>query len=265
MAWYFSWNAYWTYKQCPERYQKIYITKVPVTKVLDHYNLIYGVAMHELVELFYKSKLWKLKKECVGRLKQIATKNYTKYIQGHTILWGKSGRKSESELLEELLNDIPKLLTVIKEQKLLSLNVQAEADLRAKLSSFTIGGRADLLVTKPEGLFLIDGKSSKNPRPEHRTQLIYYTLCYYLANRAIPKFVGIWYFRKSKIQWLDITLKELEELRDDIIRVKSLIRQEKFPRAKTKNPCFWCDYNNVCGKSQDHLETEYGQIVEAYL
>jgi len=265
MAYYFSWNAYWTYKSCPARYRKIYITKTPVTKVLDHYNLVYGVVVHEVVERFYRDKLWKLKKDCSNKLAQLARELAVKYIKSKTILWDKPNRKSASELIEEIVGDVPKLLAVIKEQKLLSPDTQSEYNLRAKLSSFTIGGRADLLVNKPEGLFLIDGKGAKNSRPEHRLQLIYYTLCFYLNKRVIPKFVGIWYFRESKIKWLDITSKELKELRDDLIRVKTYIREGKFPLAEKKDNCYWCDYNNVCGKSVDHLETEYGQIVEAFL
>lgn len=265
MVKYISWSAYRTYRDCSLRYENIYITKKKPTMVKDDYNLIYGSTIHEVVEAFYKQKLWQLRKDCGKRLSEIAASSFSKILRDSSVLWNKPKRKTPEGLLDEVLADVPKILDAVKRYKLLSNVALAEYNLRATLSTYKIGGRLDLLLKKKEGLTLLDGKGSKNKQADHREQVLFYVLCYYLANKTIPKFSGVWYFRQASIDWFPFKLDDLKRLRDMVLKACKLIKQGVFKATEKRENCFWCEYKNTCLVQKDHLETPYGEIIEAFL
>ena len=230
----------------------------------DDYNLVYGSVMHEVVEDFYKQELWKLRKDCGEKLIELAKFYFTKILKESKIIWTKQKRKTPEGLLEEILLDIPKLIEAVKKYKLLSKTALTEYNLRANLSEYKIGGRADLILNQTEGLTLIDGKGSKGKDPDHREQLLFYVLCYYLSKKQIPRFSGVWYFRECRIEWFAFKVEELKQLRDKILRSRKLIGEGIFKPTEKRENCFWCEYKNTCLVQKDHLETPYGEIVEAF-
>lgn len=261
---YFSWNAYRSYRDCSLRYKNIYILKKAHTVMQDDYNLVYGSVMHEVTEAFYKQALWKLRKDCGKKLLELAREIFKKVLRESKIIWTKPKRKTPEELLVEILADVPKIIEAVKKYSLLSKTSYSEYSLKAKLANHLIGGRADLLLPRKEGLTLIDGKGSKNKDSDHREQLLFYVLCYYLSKKEVPKFSGVWYFRQAYIEWHSFTAADLKRLRDMILDAKDSMNKGIFePTAKREN-CFWCEYKNTCLVQKDHLETPYGEIVEAF-
>jgi len=262
---YFSWNRYLTYRNCPLRYKNIYILRKERTVSQDDYHFLYGSVMHSLVESFYKNSLWEMRKECVNTLRSQAKSFYKNLLRESKVLWHKPHRKSQEELLEEILNDVPKITAAIKKYRLLSKLVFPEQNLRADLSGYKIGGRTDLILHRQEGLTLIDGKGSKNKSDDHREQVLFYALSYYLAYKKIPKFSGVWYFRETQIDWHAFKIEDLKRLSNLIITALKAIEQEKFEVTSKRDNCFWCEYKNTCSVHEDHLDTPYGKVIEAFL
>ena len=85
--------------------------------------------------------------------------------------------------------------------------------------------------------------SSKMPKPD-RMQLLYYL--FYLKQMGIEKKGSINYVKEKRIEIVELTENDEEELKDTLVKIKEILGQDK-PNKVVKLPyCKKCAYYEFC-------------------
>jgi CRISPR/Cas system-associated exonuclease Cas4 (RecB family) len=258
---YLSYSSKKTYTNCPKQYEYRYISKPKIET--DPRNAIFGISIGKIFEWFYRDKIWSNPNPDSDLLllidKAIESASHEKKfdISSDKIFF--------NSIKNELNTFVPIGLKIIQDNKLLSLNSQAEfkLDLLYKHEkrdySVKLAGRADFIHYKESGqIWILDGKSSKYKGvyadPE---QLIWYAMLHYIKYHKSPTRIGYIFYRfpEDPVQWIHYDENSLRKCLNSSFEVLDKIRLRMFNPSPSVE-CKICDYKSICEEGKKFLSSE---------
>jgi len=273
---YLSYSGFKSYVQCPYSYWHKYVNKTTLLTPENTVNSLYGSTVGILFEGFYADKLWR-SKDYESVLQSRVEETFDKAVKdqrGRIVDWNdeKANYHSRAELLADVRETIPRGLQIIRENRLIGPQADAEVKLDSKFGPHLVGGRADFIIRRVEphkDLVILDGKGSKwGGKFVEDTQLKWYAVLHRARLNVVPDALGFvfWRFEGEKaITWVKFTSADLDVLQHEILttmnRVATSIdrlqgvsgklkafdelRQELFP-AQAGDNCRLCAYADLC-------------------
>lgn len=286
---YISYSGYKTYTTCPFEYWNKYPNKTPLPSPDDGLGSLYGSVVGLVYEAFYRDSLWK-SADCLGAMQELVRPYLKKAMvdqrrQGRYFNWNSPTAlyHNEAELVQDIMETLPRGLQVIRENRLMGPVMQAELKLDQRYGKYTIGGRADFVIRRVppfNDLCIMDGKGSRHrdkyvdghPKKEgaevEGVQLKWYGFLYQDKFSHLPDRLGyiFWKFRgKKAIEWVNFSQESLTSLKQgvlstiaridsSVVRIEELndqpqardeLRQELFP-AQPSHQCTLCPYSTIC-------------------
>ncbi len=258
---YLSFSGFKTYVICPRKYEFKYIKKTEGI-VKDPTSSILGSTIGKIFELFYKKNLWErsdVEKACLDLIEYSIDDSF------------KNARLKKSdhfsfiqELNSKLLVLIPAGIKIIKENKFLSFNSDAEVDLTSVYRKpgqdliLKIGGVADFThIFSKENIIILDGKASKyREQYVDDRQLLLYAFLFYLKYGVIPKKIGyiFWSFPENPVSWIDFDANSFRSLMNEFFEVGKKIHKLKIYNPTPSSNCKLCEFSHLCREGSDHLE-----------
>ena len=247
-----SYAQYSLYKSCPLKFRYRYIDRLK--KKQNEYNTISGNVVGKLFEHFYNDELWRVPKEVQNKLLELLPKKFAEVIARSNVDWDAPKQLSKDELLEDCKKSLLLGLKAVKENLLLGAYAKAEVKVQAKISTHdVIWGRADYLIRRslkaqPEEILIIDGKNTNSDQYLDESQLLFYSLAYYLANERMVDKVGFLLFKFGTVKWIEFSKEDLKKLREDIHEVIKGIWKKEFEPTYLPGACKFCLYKEECEK-----------------
>lgn len=245
---YLSYSGYKLYEQCPLAYWHRYVNKTAEPKPDNGVNALYGSVIGNVFETFYQGRIWR-HKDYLQRLVNLTVPSYERAISsqrgGRVYDWAdeKANYKSLDALLDDVRNDIPRGVKIIKEYRLLGPRAEAELKLDSRFGAHTIGGRADFMIHRMapfgdeiildgkgsrHGLKYVDGKPLKKGASVEGTQLKWYAMLYKERFGRYPAKLGylLWKYHsrdpeifvgEQAVEWVPFTDTDVSRLKHEVL------------------------------------------------
>lgn len=236
-----------TYEQCPKKYLFQYIYKIPT--IAKHY-FDFGTSIHTVLEHIVDN----LKENISVELE------YAKSISLLHKFWiskGYESAKQEREYFEKGLNIIKDFIT--KEIEIKKNNPTRKIIAKEKTFNFEINGKKIYgiidRVDSVEGEFeILDYKTSNSQETKTQLNNSIQLFVYAMATKELfgkyPKKLGLWYLLHDKISLIEFNLKNLELVKENILKLIEGIEKQKFNSIPTLFNCKFCDYSDICPDSK---------------
>jgi len=257
-----SYSGYKTYRDCPKRYRLSRVErKDPPTPESKHFAVI-GWTVQRVYEDFYNQELWRLRGKVSDALLELAPKYFYQYLDENHVDFNDITCKLEPmEMLAQIEEIIPKVLTGIKREKLLGPYARSEIILRAQLqSSYYLYGIVDFLIRQSTNeVLLIDGKASKHrEKYVDEEQVDFYSLAFRLVHNRRPDKVGYFYYRfaddeEQAFDWHVPDAESEEKIRQNLVAAFTNIQKKRFGATPSPSTCKWCPYETVCTERQQQI------------
>lgn len=262
---YLSYTGYTHLRDCPKRYQNMYIRKLR-PPMLDQRNTIKGNALHNLLEWYLLNGV-----DDPNLLVEYAPLYWTKMLteceeKSLPLKWVNAVDEKESRA--KYIEWAYRLATLMKRHDLTPDRIQPEFKADSYITMgphrFKMGGRVDILLrNKAGGLVVLDLKGSERKEVMQFDQLVWYAMLTenYLegtkgptgepervthAGWLLPGFAK----EEDRIQIFAIPQSARDKLEANIIRALDRIVADDFPvNPKTpegKDNCWFCDVKYVC-------------------
>lgn len=241
-----SYSQIKTFETCPLHYKLEYILRIP--KAPNAY-LSYGVSMHDALE-----KLLKIGKKPT---KPIIEKSLRSS-------WRVEGYDSKTHEITEFKRGVEQLFGFVNisfpnPKKVLSLESKFTTYLNTNKKGdrgVKIGGKIDRVDKTPDGIEIIDYKTSENV-PDQKSvdkdlQLSFYALAISKIKEApfdvpLDKIkLSLYYFENQQKITTTRTIKQLEEVEKHVFEVKHQIEISDF-LCSGNYLCKQCEYKSLCG------------------
>ena len=227
------------YLTCPLKYKYVNILRVPI---MEHHTVIYGRAMHEAVSQYL---LRKLNGDKVGIDNVLDCFEANFDPQGfldvnHQEECFRIGREALSRFYndEESRKSTPKFI---------------EKDFSFVIGDNKITGRFDRIDMDTQGAVIMDFKTSAiktqkdaDKRVKESKQLALYALAYQHIFGVLPIAVELYFLESGIIGRYELTEDDLDDVKEDILKVSSGIRQQSYPARPEFKACTYCAYNQIC-------------------
>jgi DNA helicase-2/ATP-dependent DNA helicase PcrA len=227
------------YLTCPLKYKYVHILRIPIMK---HHTVLYGSAMHEAVENYYK---FKMRKEKVSLGKLISWFEDTLTPHGFVTM---EHFKERLERGKEMLGKFYQ-----REEKLNIIPDSIEKEFSFMLDNNRIKGRWDRLDKEKDGIVIVDFKSSQadsqkeaNKKTKESKQLSLYALACKETQGELPKRVELYFLESGLVGQAEKDEGDFEKLHSDIEEVSEGIRKQDFHARPTYNACSNCAFNQIC-------------------
>jgi PD-(D/E)XK nuclease superfamily len=282
MGGYLSYSGHKIYLECKRQYYHRYIDRTPIPVPDNRVHMLYGDTVGKIFEAFYTNKLWKaadilkaLLRLIPPTLQRVIT---TELKKGGVFNWKekglKKGTRSIQEVEGEIIEAIPRGLSIIKQYRLLSPDAKAELVLDTTLEGHKIAGRADFVMHRiaPHNDFVIlDGKGSRwRDKFAHTRQLRWYALQHRIKFGTVPDKLAFIYWRyepHEAIDWYEPTSKDLDDLSHTVVHDLEEIEHGRHQILTGANPlqvfpanpgrdCVRCSYLKVCPEGTRAVETD---------
>jgi len=227
------------YLTCPLKYKYVNILRVPI---MEHHTVIYGRAMHEAVSQYL---LRKLNGEKASMDELLACFEINFDPQGfldasHQEERFRVGREALVRFYkdEESRKSIPKFI---------------EKDFSFVIGDNKITGRFDRIDMENPGAVIMDFKTSEiktqkdaDKRVRESKQLALYALAYQHIFGALPYAVELYFLESGIIGRHELAAGDLDEVKEDILKVSAGIRQQSYPARPEYKACTYCAYSQIC-------------------
>lgn len=227
------------YLTCPLKYKYVNILRVPI---MEHHTVIYGRAMHEAVSRYFLRRLNNEKVKMEELLDCFET-NFDP--QGfldvnHQEERFRIGREALVRFYkdEERRNSTPKFI---------------EKDFSFIIGDNKISGRFDRIDMEADGAVIMDFKTSEvktqkdaDKRVKENKQLALYGLGYQHIFGVLPLAVELYFLESGIIGRHELSEANLEDIKEDILKVSAGIRQQEYPAKPEYKACTYCAYNQIC-------------------
>ncbi len=227
------------YLTCPLKYKYVHILKIPV---LAHHSVIYGNAMHEVIQFYYKKKIEGLAINSEDLLKKFESE------------WEASGfltREHEEQRYEAGRQAIIRFYNRAENEN--AIPAYIEKKFRFNFESDTIIGRFDRVDILPSGTAIIDFKTSDisrqdeaDNRAKKSTQLEVYALAWKTLTGKLPTSLELHFVDSGIIGSVTPTEKMIEKIQDIIRMAASGIREARFEPKPQYLSCEYCPFANIC-------------------
>ncbi|HOE74574.1 MAG TPA: ATP-dependent DNA helicase [bacterium] len=226
------------YLTCPKKFEFIHIIKMPI---LANWQVQYGVAIHQAVELYYKKKLEKK----TPLLEEILTT--------YNNTWRSEGYVSfEHEQAKKKIGEKSLYAFFEREEKLKRNIIAVELPFEFQLGAVKIRGRYDAVFQEKEKKVIMDFKTSDvdeekkaKERVKESTQMQIYTLSEE-TNTGLRPEVGLYFVESGLVAYHDFSDKEMEKTKKIMEATQEGIEKNNFKATPGYNECRWCAYKTIC-------------------
>jgi DNA helicase-2/ATP-dependent DNA helicase PcrA len=227
------------YLTCPLKYKYVHILRVPI---LPHHSVIYGKALHTAIEYYHAQKInaAPVRIEDVVRVYEGAWKNAGFISREHEERRFEGGKEALERFFEreEASGAVPALV---------------EERFSFVLKSNRIEGRWDRVDRRPEGVVIVDFKSSDvyqqdaaDKRAKDSLQLAIYALAYQKTFGGPPVFMELRFLESGLIGKAEATSKKLLNTENSILEAAGGIRKRAYPAMPDYMNCRFCAYAEIC-------------------
>ncbi|OGS43586.1 MAG: hypothetical protein A2539_00780, partial [Elusimicrobia bacterium RIFOXYD2_FULL_34_15] len=227
------------YLTCPLKYKYIHILRIPV---MANHAIIYGNAIHETIQFYYKRKMDK-KSVLLGEL--------IDKFKAHWESVGFLSIEHEEQRLEEGRETLRKFFYRSENEDTIPKYI--EKRFKIKYGGDIIIGRFDRVDYDGKNTVIIDFKTSEvsnkkdaDKRAKDSTQLAIYSLVWQKLTGKLPKSVELHFVNTGVIGSIQPDEKMIEKIKQKIDNVTSGIRNRKFEAKPAYKYCNYCPFNNIC-------------------
>jgi DNA helicase-2/ATP-dependent DNA helicase PcrA len=239
-----SHNQVETYKECPLRYRYAHVLHVPTGG--DPASM-FGIAVHHALRIYQQHRIKGL---------PISADAVVTALEGAWSSEGFLSREHEDWRLEEgrrLLREF-----VAREERG-KPPLAVEREFRFRLGPTTVTGRWDRIDERPEGIVLVDYKTSEVEDAEEAEkrakddvrggQLGLYALAYREMHGVVPAAVEMHFVVPGLVGRAEVMPDHLQRAEDRVLDAASGIRARAFPSKPSAQRCGNCPYARVCPDS----------------
>lgn len=260
MSRHFSYSELRDFKTCPKLHGLKYAERRPIAPEREKKAFV-GTILGSVIEQFYKERWWREPATVLQRMEDYALERARGRTERKRIDW----LPSEWDAMWKLVCDtLPKILTVIKRERLLGARNEVEHESFILLTDaagveHTIHGRIDILIFLPNGdLILLDAKAGGSKgKFVHTDQLRIYCLMVKREFGQYPKRVGFWWLRHEEIIWKRMTATTLATFEEGVSKtITQIVAGTTSPAPGTH--CRYCDFFFECDEGRKHLFDKEG-------
>jgi len=227
------------YQTCPLKYQYVHILRIPI---LRHHTVVYGNALHKAVEFY-------LRRRVAGLLTPLED-----FLLAFGDAWRNEGFLTREHEEQRKKAGIATLTRFYHEEEARGEKPAAvEKEFGFNLGNGRVRGRFDRLDDTPEGLVVIDYKSSDvteqkaaDQRARESLQLKIYALAHREMTGEFPARVELRFLESGLIGRHTPTEKDLKEATTAIRTAAAGIRARRFEATPGHQVCRYCAYNQIC-------------------
>jgi DNA helicase-2/ATP-dependent DNA helicase PcrA len=227
------------YLTCPLKYKYVHILRVPI---LPHHTVIYGKALHQAVERYYRHKM----NGSPVTLKEL--------LQAYENAWNNVGflsREHEDRRHEAGITAIRTFFE--QEEKSAIIPKMVEEKFSFIQNNNRISGRWDRVDERDGGIVIVDFKSSEvhqqdaaDDRTKNSLQMAIYAAGYAKAYERPPDSVELHFMESGLVGTAPVTEKMLSKTEDKIREAASGIRLRDYTAKPGYQACKYCAYVEVC-------------------
>ncbi|HNW39542.1 MAG TPA: UvrD-helicase domain-containing protein [Candidatus Omnitrophota bacterium] len=227
------------YLTCPLKYKYVNILRVPI---MEHHTVIYGRAMHEAVSQYLLHKL-NDKSFSLDELLDCFEANFDP--QGfldanHQEERFRIGRQALTRFYKD-------------EEKRRSVPKYIEEEFSFVIGNNKISGRFDRIDMEKDGAVITDFKTSAiktqkdaDKRVKENKQLALYALAYQYRFGSLPVAVELYFLESGITGRCQLSQSDLDDVKEDILKVSTGIRQQDYPAKPEYKACTYCAYSQIC-------------------
>ena len=236
------------YLTCPLKYKYIHILRVPI---LQHHAVIYGKALHDAVQNYYRYKL---------QGEKVSLDELIGFFEKSWINEGFLSREHEERRFEEGRKTLAKFYQWAEKENILPTYIEKEFNFI--LDKDKITGRWDRVDIVGDKVIIIDYKSSRiederkaRRRAKNSLQLAIYALAYYKIFGKIPDSVRLHFLETGVIGEASLNKKDLEITIQKIKEASRGIRRGIFDPKPSYIACRFCPYQAICPEEESKKYT----------
>ena len=230
------------YLTCPLKYRYAHVAQVPLG---SNPAVMYGVAIHHAIRVYHQHRLKGL---------PITAEDVVSALEGAWSSEGFYSREHEERRLAEGRDTLRRF--VEREEARPWLPLAIERDFRFKLGNDLVVGRWDRIDEHPEGIVLVDYKTSEVGDPQKAAerakndlkdgQLGLYALAYCETTGVLPARAELHFVGPGTVGSGEVRPKHLERARERVAKAAAGIRSAQFPPRPDQRNCGYCPYSRFC-------------------
>ncbi len=227
------------YKTCPLKYQYIHVKHIPLRQ---HHSIVYGSALHKAVEFY-------LRRRAAGNLTPLED-----LLRAFDDAWRNEGFLTREHEEQRKRAGIAALTRFYHEEEASGQKpTDVEREFGFNLGPNRVRGRFDRVDETPEGLVIVDYKSSDvteqkaaDKRVRDSLQLKIYALAQKEMAGRLPARVELRFLESGLTGRHAPTDRDLTEAREAIEAAAAGIRARRFDATPGYQVCRYCPYNQIC-------------------
>jgi len=227
------------YLTCPLKYKYVHVLRVPI---LPHHAVVYGKALHDAVQEYYRRRLTGVK---------ITEEEFLAVFENSWRSEGFLTRQHEEQRLDVGRRTLQSFYQMAQTEKHLPAYVEKEFSFLLKNNRVT--GRWDRVDIQDGEVCIIDFKSSnirKKEKADKRTreslQLAIYALAYQKIYGKIPDRVELHFLESGLIGSAGLSEDDLNRTVKKIDKAAAGIRVRLYEAKPAYLACRYCAYEKVC-------------------
>lgn len=249
--------AYWSYsqlalyKKCPLRFKWMRVDKRPLPPG-DGKRAFIGNVLQKIVERFYVEQWWRDPATVSARMLAEIPATGRQFTEADGLLWLPG---EQEKWVAIALDTVPKIIEVIKTERLLGVTNLSEFEIEVPLGPDRIVGRVDFLFEAPDGsLTVLDGKAGGSfGKYVESDQLRLYALGVLASRyRRLPTRVGFWWYRFGKIAWRPVRRKVLQRFTEGVKHTIARVRSKDYAPTPGGH-CRFCEWKTDCPEGRAWL------------
>jgi len=227
------------YETCPLKYQYIHVLRIPLRQ---HHAVVYGSALHTAVEFY-------LRRRAAGNFTELED-----LLRAFDDAWRNEGFLTREHEEQRKRAGVLALTRFYHEEEASGVKPLAvEQDFSFALGPTRVRGRFDRVDTTPDGLVIVDYKSSDvteqkraDARARESLQLHIYSLAQREMTGRLPAGVELRFLESGLVGRHRPTLDDVASARQAIEAAAAGIRARAFEATPSHQVCRYCPYNQIC-------------------
>jgi DNA helicase-2/ATP-dependent DNA helicase PcrA len=227
------------YETCPLKYQYIHILRIPLRQ---HHSVVYGSALHKAVEFY-------LRRRAAGNFTSLED-----FLLAFDDAWRNEGFLTREHEEQRKRAGVAALTRFYHEEEASGQKPsEVEREFGFNLGLNRVRGRFDRVDETPEGLVIVDYKSSDvtdqkkaDQRAKESLQLKVYALAQHEMTGRLPARVELRFLESGLTGRHKPTADDLMIARKDIAEAAHGIRRRQFEATPEYQACRYCPYNQIC-------------------
>ncbi|HWN90140.1 MAG TPA: PD-(D/E)XK nuclease family protein, partial [Verrucomicrobiae bacterium] len=227
------------YVTCPLKYQYVHIKRIPLRQ---HHSVVYGSALHKAVEFY-------LRRRAVGNFTSLED-----FLKAFDDAWRNEGFLTREHEEQRKRAGVEALTRFYHEEEASGQKpAEVEREFGFALGPTKVRGRFDRVDETPEGLVIVDYKSSDvteqkkaDQRAKDSLQLKMYALAQKEMTGRLPARVELRFLESGLVGSYEPVDGDLDAAREIILAAAGGIRARRFDATPGYMVCRYCAYNQIC-------------------